>query len=369
MDLLGDPIWQQFWYAVGFSEDLGDLPLSRTVLGQPIVLWRDQTGVPAAAIDRCPHREGRLSQGWTCDGRIVCPYHGWEYGPDGSAVRIPQTPALSEFPPRFALRHVEACERYGVVWICLGSPVRDVPALPEATTPGWRFVREFDEEWAAHPARLMENSFDPAHTVFVHRATFGDTQRPDVAVPTVERTCYGLVIRSALSVANPDFARATTGESSAYTTRASETQFHAPFLRVLRSKYPAGIVHQIVTAATPVDDDRLRLVQWAVRNDSEEDAPAADVVAFDRRVTWEDQAILEGIAAPYSYQLTANVHIAVDRPTIEIRRIYSEIATRAWAGLSADMAASSVTAGGTSAGGPGPAVLPLMGKDHSRHAL
>ncbi|MBO0715081.1 MAG: Rieske 2Fe-2S domain-containing protein, partial [Acidimicrobiales bacterium] len=82
MELLGDPIWQRFWYAVGFSADLGDAPLSRTVLGQPVVLWRDAKGVPAAAIDRCPHRDARLSQGWTCEGLIVCPYHGWQFGHD-----------------------------------------------------------------------------------------------------------------------------------------------------------------------------------------------------------------------------------------------------------------------------------------------
>lgn len=333
MELLGDPIWQRFWYAVGFSADLGDAPLSRTVLGQPVVLWRDAKGVPAAAIDRCPHRDARLSQGWTCEGLIVCPYHGWQYGHDGVAVKVPQLPELSTYPPRFALRQVEACERYGALWVCLGRPARDVPSLPEPAAPGWRFVREFDEEWSAHPARLMENSFDPAHTVFVHRATFGDTQRPNVDVPTVELTSYGLVITSTLSVANPEFARPTTGEDTAFTTRRSETEFHAPFLRVLRSTYPGGIVHQIVTAATPVGDDRLRLVQWAVRNDREQDAPAADVVAFDRRVTWEDRAILEGIATPYSYRLSANVHVAVDRPTIEIRRIYRAIEARTWGGL------------------------------------
>lgn len=343
MELVDDPIWQQFWYAVGFSEDLGDAPLARVVLGQPVVVWRAEDGVPAAAIDRCPHRDGRLSQGWTCYGRIVCPYHGWEYARDGVAVKVPQLPELSTFPSRFALRRVEACERYGALWVCLGRPGRDVPALPDPAAPGWRYVREFDEEWSAHPARLMENSFDPAHTVFVHRATFGDTQRPDVEVPTVERTSYGLVVKSVLSVANPDFARPTTGEDTAFTTRTSETEFHAPFLRVLRSTYPGGVVHQIITAATPVDNNRLRLVQWAVRNDCEEDAPAADIVGFDRRVTWEDRAILEGIAVPYSFQMTANVHIAVDRPTVEIRRIYREIEARTWGGLLADIEVSDGT--------------------------
>jgi phenylpropionate dioxygenase-like ring-hydroxylating dioxygenase large terminal subunit len=303
------------------------------VLDVPIVLWAGVDGTPLAAVDRCPHRDARLSQGWTCEGRIVCPYHGWEYGPDGRVVRVPQTPELDRFPPRFALDSVRCDGRHGVVWVCLDEPARPIPELPDGDQPGWRQVREFDEEWATAAARLMENSFDPAHTTFVHRATFGDTSRPDVDTPVVERTEYGMVTRSDLSVANKELARAVTGESDGMTVRRSETQFHAPFLRVLSSTYPGGRVHQIVTAATPVSVDRLRLVQWAVRNDTEQEAPTADIVAFDRRVTWEDQALLEGIWAPYSSSPDANVHIRVDRATVEMRRIYAEIESGVWAGM------------------------------------
>lgn len=333
MDLLNEPIWRRFWYPLAFVEDLASGPLGRRLLGRPVVLWQGPCGQVAAAIDRCPHRDARLSGGWTCEGRLVCPYHGWEFRDDGAAARVPQLPDVRSFPERFALEPVRAAQRYGVVWATLDEPVRPIPELPDAAEDGWRFVREFDEEWAAAPARLMENSFDPAHTVFVHRATFGDSARPDVDVPSVERTAYGMAIQSDLSVANPEFARVTTGERDDRTVRRSVTEFHAPFVRVLRSQYPGGIVHAIITAATPVDGDRLRLVQWAVRNDTEADAPAADVVAFDRRVTWEDQAVLEAIAAPYSPALDANVHIKVDRPTIEMRRIYQEIASGRWEGL------------------------------------
>ena len=333
MDLLAEPIWRRFWYPLAFAEDVGPVPLARHLLDRPLVLWRAGDGRPAAAVDRCPHRDGRLSTGWTCDGRIVCPYHGWQFGADGPVEVVPQLPEARSFPPRFSLEAVRAAERYGVVWVCLDEPVRPIPVLPDAGRPGWRSVREFDEEWAAAPGRLMENSFDPAHTVFVHRATFGDTSRPDVEVPSVERTEGGLVIRSDLSVANPADARAVTGETTQRTVRASETELHAPFVRVLRSRYPGGAVHAIVTAATPVGQDRLRLVQWAVRNDTEEEAPAAAVVAFDRKVTLEDRAVLEAIAVGYSPSLHANVHLKVDRPTVEIRRIYQEISAGTWAGL------------------------------------
>jgi len=333
MDLLNDPVWRRFWYPIAFGDDVSDMPLARKLLGTSIVLWRDATGSVAAAEDRCPHRDGRLSQGWTCDGKIVCPYHGWQFGSDGKVAFVPQTPDVMSYPTSFGVVPVHATEAHGVVWASLDQPVRPVPSVPDETMPGWRFIREFDEEWAASPARLMENSFDPAHTVFVHRATFGDPSKPDVDVPSVERTEAGMVTRSDVKVLNPVVARTVSGEGSAQTVRSSVTEFFAPFVRVLTSSYPYGAIHRIVTAATPVADDRLRLVQWAVRNDTEEVAPAAEIVAFDRRVTLEDKLVLEAIERPYSYELSDNVHIKVDRPTVEMRRIFKEIAEGTWSGL------------------------------------
>jgi phenylpropionate dioxygenase-like ring-hydroxylating dioxygenase large terminal subunit len=334
---LSAPVWQRFWYPVSFVEEIANGPIARTLLGERLVLWDAQNGEVGAAVDRCPHRDGPLSQGWTCEGRIVCPYHGWQFRSDGPVTQIPQLPELTTFGARFAIEAVNAAVRYGVVWVCLSdTPARPIPAVAHSDEAGWRNLHQFDEEWATAPARLMENSFDPAHTVFVHRATFGDSSRPDVDVPEVERTTYGMVIRSDVSVTNQAMARAVTGEDGAMTVRSTITEFHAPFLRVLRSTYPNGRVHQIVTAATPVGPDRLRLVQWAVRNDTEADASAADIIEFDRRVTWEDQRLLEGITVPYSYALDANVHIKVDRPTIEMRRLYAEIADGSWAGLQPD---------------------------------
>ncbi len=334
---LSAPVWHRFWYPVAFADEVANGPIARTVLGERLVLWDALNGAVAAARDRCPHRDGPLSQGWTCEGRIVCPYHGWQFRPDGPVTLIPQHPELTTFGTRFAIEAVRVVARHGVVWVCLSdAPVRPIPDIAHSDAAGWRSIAEFDEEWATAPARLMENSFDPAHTVFVHRATFGDASRPDVDVPEVQRTSYGMVIRSDVSVTNRALAQAVTGEEAAMTVRSTVTEFHAPFLRVLRSTYPNGRVHQIVTAATPVGPDRLRLVQWAIRNDTEADAASADIIEFDRRVTWEDQRLLEGITAPYSYALEANVHIKVDRPTIEMRRLYAEIAEGSWAGLQSD---------------------------------
>src|SRR5258708_911824 len=83
-----------------------------------------------------------------------------------------------------------------------------------------------------------------------------------------------MAVRSSLPVNNPEFARSVSGETSDKTVRSTETEFFAPFLRVLSSRYPSGTVHRIVTAATPIGENRLQLLQWAVRNDTEAEALA-----------------------------------------------------------------------------------------------
>lgn len=336
MQLVDQPVWKRFWYPVAFVDEIDSTPVARTLLGVPLVLWRPAPGFISGAVDRCPHRDAPLSAGWMSRNNLVCPYHGWEWEASGRVACVPQTPSVTSFPERFALDTVKVAAYCGAAWVCLsGEPLLPLPDLPDGSAPGWRFVREFDEEWPVSAPRLIENSFDPAHTTFVHRASFGYEAQPEMDAPEVTRTPHGLVMRNRVTVVNSDLSRASTGESDATTVRDTVTELHGPFLRVARIEYPNGRVHQIVTAATPVDDNRLRLVQWAVRNDTEAQAPAAGVVAFDRRVTEEDRVLLERIRVPYSAELQANVHIKVDRATVEIRRIYLEIMGGRWPSLTA----------------------------------
>ena len=338
MLVTSEPHLRPFWYPVAFVEDLERGPLARTLLGEDLVIWSPANGDVAAAYDRCPHRSARLSAGSVEEGCLICPYHGWQYGGDGKAVVIPQLEPGVPIPPRAQLTSVSAAERYGVVWVALEPPVRPVPDVPAADELGVRTIRQFDEVWDCAAARLMDNSFDPAHVAFVHQGSFGNPKTPRVLTPDVERTSDGLVMRTVVEVENPKSTHHVTGTDDARTTRDITTTYHAPFLRVLDQTYPSGIRHTIVMGATPIDDSSMRLVQWCIRNDSDDDVPRADVVAFDRQVTLEDRALLEATWPDYELDLTANVHLKVDRATIELRRVLGEICAGEWSGVSASEA-------------------------------
>src|ERR1035437_2598834 len=80
------------WYVAGFADEFTPEKLiARTLLDQPIVMFRNETGSITALADRCPHRFAPLSAGRVCDGgrSVRCGYHGLEFGADGRCTRNP----------------------------------------------------------------------------------------------------------------------------------------------------------------------------------------------------------------------------------------------------------------------------------------
>src|SRR5215207_36331 len=79
-----------FWYVACRSHELLRAPLARTLLGVPLVLFRDAQGRPATLLDRCPHRNVPLSIGRvTQSGLLECGYHGWQFEGGGSCLLVP----------------------------------------------------------------------------------------------------------------------------------------------------------------------------------------------------------------------------------------------------------------------------------------
>jgi nitrite reductase/ring-hydroxylating ferredoxin subunit len=65
-----------------FAAALSELPEGRMLgltIGGREVLLVHHLGEIRALDGLCPHRNGPLHQGNFCDGRIVCPWHAWEF--------------------------------------------------------------------------------------------------------------------------------------------------------------------------------------------------------------------------------------------------------------------------------------------------
>ena len=109
-----------------------------------------------------PPREGRTS-----GGRLVCPFHGFEYDATGQCVATPYAD-----PPRAArLRVFETQEGLGLIfaWWGIGGrePQWSLPADPPDQT-GWTDLEIRTLRFPGHPQETTENSVDLAHLRYLH---------------------------------------------------------------------------------------------------------------------------------------------------------------------------------------------------------
>jgi len=313
-ELLDDPIFHRFWYPVAREDALDDGPIERLLLGEELVIWSPAPGAVSAAFNRCPHRDARLSTGWMETCGLVCPYHGWAFGSDGAPTRIPQMGESTSFPPRASLRTYSAALRYGWVWVTLADdPLLPIPEIAEYGTEGWRVISEPESDWDCTALHLIDNNIDPGHIAYVHRESFGTPTRAEVDVPDIVRNEHGMLLRYEVEV------ESRPGEVGR-TVRNTNNQLHGPFLMLNRIAYPDGVVHLMVKACTPATATTTHQLQMVLRNDTEVERPAADIVAFDDKVWREDKDVLEHCWTDFRTKLTDNVHLRTDKASIEYRR-------------------------------------------------
>jgi phenylpropionate dioxygenase-like ring-hydroxylating dioxygenase large terminal subunit len=171
----------------------------------------------------------------------------------------------------------------------------------------------------------MENSFDNAHFAFVHKASFGIVDEPEPVQPRLEPDPAGFVMYADVPVKNPAIQQANLGIASDRTVRHYEKTWWMPFSRKMKVTYPNGLVHIIMTLTAPIDDRQSQVIQFLLRSDSEADAPAANLIKFDRQVTHEDMAILEACDHDVPLSPNGELHMPTDRPGLEMRRLLARL--------------------------------------------
>jgi nitrite reductase/ring-hydroxylating ferredoxin subunit len=77
------------WYYLGSVSQLAKGPMGTCLAGRDFVGYQTNSGALAVLSGRCSHLGARLTNGFVKGDLLVCPLHGWEYGPDGICKRIP----------------------------------------------------------------------------------------------------------------------------------------------------------------------------------------------------------------------------------------------------------------------------------------
>ena len=95
--------FRRYWLVVGTTRELYDIPQAVKVLGEDLVLFRDQDGKLGLLGLHCPHRGASLEYGDIEDGGLRCPYHGWLFNVGGQCLEMPAEPKDSQFPRKVSI--------------------------------------------------------------------------------------------------------------------------------------------------------------------------------------------------------------------------------------------------------------------------
>ena len=164
-----DQALRHYWHPVAVSEEVTAEPMQVRLLGETIVLYRDAEGL-VALRDKCVHRGVALSGGCIRDGRLMCPYHGWQYDRTGKVAFIPALGAGGAIPSQARVHRYHVREDHGAVWIAPDEPVADLPPWPDDdwNSDDWHVFLVGTWRWQSSAGRMLENAIDFAHFNFVH---------------------------------------------------------------------------------------------------------------------------------------------------------------------------------------------------------
>lgn len=177
---MGDhPVVPMGWHYFGRADEVRERPLSRTVGGRPIVVFRSGDGTLSALFARCCHVGADLGLGEVVNGRLKCGLHGWEFASDGRCVHIP----CGEQPPHFARQSTfPVAEVAGHIFVFNRSKAAYPMPFFDGATPDQLIAAPEYRMIVASPWTIVgANGFDTQHFAHAHdRTLVGDVRVTDL---------------------------------------------------------------------------------------------------------------------------------------------------------------------------------------------
>ncbi len=172
-------VLRHYWQPAVLAEELAGPRPAKAIelLGERLVVFRDEEGRYGLVARHCPHRGADLKYGRLEDGGLRCPFHGWLFDVNGACLEQPAEPPDSRFHTKIRHTAYPCREANGIVFAYMGPG--DPPPLPDFDcflAPDeytFAFKGFVDCNWL----QLLEVGIDPSHASFLHR--FLEDESPD----------------------------------------------------------------------------------------------------------------------------------------------------------------------------------------------
>jgi vanillate O-demethylase monooxygenase subunit len=293
------------WYAAAWSDELGDGGvIGRTILKEPVVVYREGNGSVAALADRCPHRFAPLSMGKVLGGnRIQCPYHGLEFDRSGACVLNPH--GDKRIPSRARVKSYPAIEKHKAIWVWTGDKAPDDSKVPDFSVmdnvPELHTTKRDCIIIKANVELIIDNLLDLSHTSFLHEGVLGNADTVDSEITVEQEGDTVTVKRHARDAEAPGMNRLMWPQAPAKVDKWTNIRWMAPStLRLMTgiceigAKPETGTGYHAVHILTPETDRTTHYFFTAVRynvktTDEKLNLEIQDKIAKMRRFAFEEQ--------------------------------------------------------------------------------
>ena len=169
------------WYVAAWDIEVPqDGLFQRTLLNEPVLLYRDTRGQVVALENRCCHRSAPLHMGRKEGDCVRCMYHGLKFDPSGACVEIP---GQAQIPPKTCVKRYPVVERNRLVWIWMGDPANanpdDIVDYFWHDSADWRMKPGYIH-YQANYKLIIDNLLDFTHLAWVHPTTLGTDSAADL---------------------------------------------------------------------------------------------------------------------------------------------------------------------------------------------
>jgi len=164
-------VLRRYWQPAALTDELaGDRPVAPVnLLGEKLVLFRDEQGELGLIQRHCPHRGADMCFGRLEDNGLRCPFHGWHLNREGQCVEQPGEPKGSEMYKQIKAVSYPVIEKNGIIFAYLGPG--EPPSFPnfDCFRAPETHVFAFKGLWECNWLQALEVGIDPAHASFLHR--------------------------------------------------------------------------------------------------------------------------------------------------------------------------------------------------------
>lgn len=314
-------VLSQYWFPIATVTEVKEKPISVKLLDINLVVYRAKEKI-IVARDLCLHRGVPLSMGWVEGDDIVCPYHGFHYGPEGNCTLIPAHPE-ARISPRLCLTIYPSVERYGLVWTSVLGEEVNIPPLRVWDDDEYVNILPPYIDIAGSAGRQMEGFLDVSHFAWVHSESFADRNNAFVPSYKVEKTDYGLHAEYISAVSNYGKGKQYIEPQGFKWLRVFDV--YPPFAACLTVHFPNNGKLFILNCASPVSARKTRMFSPMARN-FDKDAPLEETYQFNLQIFNEDRLMVEN-QKPEDLPLDLQMepHIAADMTSIHYRMLLSQI--------------------------------------------